>query len=276
MWSRMLTGLLVIAAAAVVFLAALLWFMQDRMIFYPTRELDATPEEAGLSGYRDVMISTSSGERIHAWYIEPNNGPKDESMRAVLFCHGNGGNISHRLETARFLTGLGASTLMFDYRGYGRSDGRPSEANCYEDAEAAYNWLVTEQRLAPGHIVVFGRSLGGAVAVDLAGRVRCGGLIVESTLTSAADMGRRMFFGLPVGLLVRHKFDAVARIGDVSCPVLVTHSPEDDIVPYEMGRRLFEEAREPKQFVQLRGIHNDRLYFEDQEYINAVRNMLRP
>jgi hypothetical protein len=271
----MLTGLLVIIAAIALFFIAWLWFAQGRMIFYPTRELEVTPDEAGLPNYRDVMIAKASGQRIHAWYIEPNTGDS-ASRRTVLFCHGNGGNISHRLETARFLTELGAPVLLFDYRGYGRSDGSPNERNCYQDARTAFDWLVEQRRLSPDKIVVFGRSLGGAVAVELATGVECGGLIVESALTSTADMGRRMFFGLPVGWLARYKFDALSSIGDINCPVLVTHSPEDDVVPYEMGERLFEAAPEPKRFVQLRGGHNDRLYFEDRDYVEAVTTMLTP
>ncbi len=267
----MVTGLLVIAGALVVFFAGLLWFMQDRMIFYPTGELDSNPADVGFERYRDIMIATPSGEKIHAWYIEPTEAGSD---RAVLFCHGNGGNISHRLRTAQFLARLGAPILMFDYRGYGHSDGKPSEENCYEDARVAYDWLVSQQQFSPDRIVAFGRSLGGAVAVNLAAQVECGGLIVESALTSTAEMGRRMFFGLPIGFLVRHKFDALATIGDVSCPVLITHSPEDDIVPYEMGRRLFDAALEPKRFVRLRGTHNDRAYFDDPEYVDAVKEML--
>lgn len=270
----MLIGLLVFVVVAATISGVWLWFMQDRIIFYPTRELEITPAEAGLSQYHDVMIATPDGEKIHAWYIQPEQAFDLESRRVVLFCHGNGGNISHRLETARFVVDLGAPILLFDYRGYGRSEGKPSEEACYADAKAAYDWLTTEQKIASRDIVVFGRSLGGAVAVDLARRVDCGGLIVESSFTSSADMGRRMFFGLPVGFLVRHKFDALSKIGGISCPVLVTHSPEDDIVPYEMGERLFESAPEPRQFIRLQGTHNSRDYFGDSDYAEAVLKLL--
>ncbi|MFH1686927.1 MAG: alpha/beta hydrolase, partial [bacterium] len=193
----------------------------------------------------------------------------------VLFCHGNAGNISHRLETAEYLVGLGAAVVLFDYAGYGRSEGRPSEENTYADALAAYQWVLRETGFEADRVVIMGRSLGGAVAIDLAARVAARGLIVESAFTSALDMGRRMFPFVPVAWLLRHHFDALSKIGVVNCPVLIVHSVDDEMIPYEMGQQLFQSARPPKQMVTISGSHNNREYFDNEEYRAAVGQVLK-
>lgn len=263
--------------SVVALLLVYLYFVQDRMIFYPTRDLDATPQDVGLT-YRDVFISVSNAENIHGWLIQApfsdNDTGTSKSVPTVLFCHGNGGNISHRLETAHLLTRLGANVLLIDYRGYGRSDGAPSEENIYEDATAAYHWLIENESVVPEDIVLFGRSLGGAVVIDLATRVSCRGLIIESSLTSAGAMGRIMFPFLPVQLVLRYRFDSIAKIASTDCPILVTHSPEDDIIPYRMGCELYQRAAIPKRFVKLSGSHNERLYFGGMEYRNSLAELL--
>jgi len=258
--------------AAFVGFGIYLYLMQDRLVFYPTRDLEQSPAAYGLC-YEDLLVEAGSGERVHGWYV-PGRVDNGLAGKVVLFCHGNGGNISHRLETIKTVTDLGCDILVFDYRGYGRSDGSPSESAFYADASACYDWLRQHKGWAASDIVLFGRSLGGAVAVDLASRRACGGLIVESSLTSVADMARRMFPWYPARYLVRYRFDGLAKIGRVSCPILVTHSPEDDVIPYEMGVRLYEAAGEPKCFLDLRGRHDDRDYLYDPEYRRAVGRLL--
>jgi len=274
----MLLIVAIIAVGGFVAFGIYLYLVQDRFVFYPTREIEATPADIGLD-YRDVMIEVADGERIHAWYVPAPAGSGAESDASaehrrptVIFCHGNGGNISHRLATIEFITKLDANIMLFDYRGYGRSGGSPSEANIYADADACYRWLLDKTNARPDRIVWFGRSLGGAVAVELATRAECAGLIVESSFTSAREMGRRMFPFFPVGLLLRYEFDSVAKIGRVNCPVLVTHSREDDIVPYSMGRRLSE----PKKFLDFTGDHNARGYMAQEDYLKAVRSIIYP
>jgi len=265
-----------IAAVAVLLaLVVFFHFYQKKIVFYPTKEMVMTPDEFNLA-YEDVFIEVGDGDRIHGWYFPAaaSAGTACEAARTVLFCHGNAGNISHRFETITYLAELGVSQLIFDYQGYGRSSGSPSESNVYADAMAAYRWLVDEKGIRPEDIVVFGRSLGGAVAIDLASRVDCGGLIVESSFTSAVEVGKLMFPVVPVRLLLRVKFDSVNKISACSCPVIVAHSPGDELIPFRMGQELFERANEPKQFVQLSGGHNERLYFDDPAYRAALVNLL--
>ena len=262
---RMLIGFILSLVAVLVILTALIYFFQDRVVFIPTDEIVLTPNEVNLP-FEEVFIEVDSGQRIHTWYF-----PVEGAASTVLFFHGNAGNISHRVYTAQFLTSLGVNLLLVDYRGYGRSDGRASEAHVYADAKAAYDWLTKEKQATPGSIILFGRSLGGAVAVELATRVECGGLVVESSFTSANEMGKIMLPWMPTWMMTRFSFDSEHRITQVHCPVLVTHSPDDDLIPYEMGRRLFAAAPSPKEFIQLSGGHNDRVYYDSDIYVNGLQ-----
>ncbi|MEA2031480.1 MAG: alpha/beta hydrolase [candidate division Zixibacteria bacterium] len=243
------------------------------MVFFPTRELAITPNEAGLD-YEDLFIEVATGEKINGWLFRTTAGDDSKPAPLVFFCHGNGGNISHRFETIEFILSLGADIFIFDYRGYGLSDGSPSEKNIYADARACFDWLTTEDRYKPEQIVLFGRSLGGTVAIDLAQQVFCRGLIVESSLTSARAMASKMFPFFPVGLLLKYRLNSLDKIGDVNCPVLITHSQEDEIIPFEMGKQLFSAVKSPKRFVALRGGHNERLYFQNNAYRNALVELL--
>lgn len=271
-----IAGILIVGFAALV---AYLYFNQHRMIFYPTATLDASPDESGLD-YQEIWIDVDGERKIHAWFF-PGSAPDriksgdDAGRPLVLFCHGNAGNMSHRIQTAEFLTGLGAAVLMFDYAGYGRSEGQPSEANAYADVEAAYRWVLSETNFATGQIVIMGRSLGGAVAVDLAARQPFRSLIVESSFTSTVDMGKRMFPFVPVNWLLKYRFDTRAKIGQVDCPVLFVHSDRDEIVPYEMGCELFESANQPKRMVTIDGSHNELYYFQNPEYRTAILQILK-
>ena len=219
--------------------------------------------------YEDLYLEVADGERIHAWYF-----PVDSNANTVLFCHGNAGNISRRLSSIERLRSFGVNVLIFDYRGYGKSDGSPTEANCYADARRAWRWLTEERGVPPEKIIIFGRSLGGAVAVELASQVPCGGLVVESSFTSAVAVGKKMFPFLPIGALLHDRFDSIAKIGRVKCPVLVTHSREDRLIPFEMGRRLYEAAPSPKGFIAFTGDHNDREYLYDPVYERTMRRFL--
>lgn len=256
--------------AVIVLLALTLFLMQPRLVFHPMAELVATPAEVGLA-YESVRIPVTERESIHAWYF-----PAEQATVTILFCHGNAGNISHRLETAAFFVQQGVNALIFDYRGYGESDGTATEEHVYADARAAYDWLRTEKKLAADQIVLMGRSLGGAVAVDLAGKVPCRALILESTFSSAADMARELFPLLPVHLLLRYRFDSLAKVEKITAPVLMVHSPTDEIVPYAFGRKLFEGIRGPKRFHEITGGHNDREYLREPAYQAAFRAVIGP
>jgi len=265
----------VIASIVGVFLilVAFLYFNQEKLVFVPTRQLEATPDEMGLE-YEDVFIEVEPGQRIHAWYL-PCRNDSVSAPKTVLFCHGNGGNISHRLDTGEYLTRLGVNVLLFDYRGYGLSDGQPTEENTYADADAAYHWLLNEKKVRPEDLCLFGRSLGGAVAVELGSRAPCAGVMIESTFTSVAAMGHHMYPFMPIKLLVRYNYDTLGMIGRLTRPILVAHSPQDELVPYEMGRALYDAAREPKVFVELSGGHNERLYFASRDYFENLRRFLK-
>jgi hypothetical protein len=265
---RMIATPLIIIAGVYIVICAYVYFFQNRFIYYPTRDIEVTPDLAGMP-YEDVFLDVSPADRINGWYI-----PGRPDRRTVLFLHGNGGNIGHRIPHLQFLHSLGVSVLIIDYRGYGRSSGSPSEEKLYADATAAYHWLIRTKQVAPDRIIIWGESIGGAVAVELATKSPCAGLILESSFTSLRDMARRVFGFLPTGLLLRSEFSAVDKLARLSIPALVTHSPDDDIVPYEMGRKLFEAAHPPKRFIELSGGHNDRKYLTNSEYIAAVDTFL--
>ena len=267
----MLVYLVLGLVGAYLFLCALVYLFQDSLIFLPDRTLDTTPDKEGMT-CEDVRIAVTPSEAIHAWYF-----PRMQSLEpagTVLICHGNAGNISQRLSTAQMFLDLGCSVLLFDYRGYGLSDGRPSEKNTYADARAAWNWLLSEKQVHPQSLFVFGRSLGGAVAVELAGQVKCGGLILESTFTSAANMGQWLYPFLPIKWLSRTRFDSQSRIGKLNCPILVAHSPSDEMVPFSLGRALYEAAGPDKRFVELAGGHNELRSLNNDLYRKVLRDFL--
>ncbi len=228
---------------------AIMFFRQASYVYFPERAYDATPETVGLP-YEPVRLRATDGVDLSAWWI-----PAQASRGALVFAHGNGGNMSHRLDKAAHLRSLGLSVLLFDYRGYGGSGGAPTEEGTYADMDAALDHVVRRRDAAPPRVVLYGESLGGAVAVEAATRHACAAVVVESTFTSLRAMARHYYPLVPSGLL-RLRYDSAGRIGAVRCPVLVLHSREDDIVPYAMGRALFAAAREPKRFADLRGSHN--------------------
>ncbi len=248
------------AAALYGALMLMLYLRQDGMIYYPDlggREYEATPAQLGMP-YEPVSLATSDGIRLDAWFV-----PAENARGVLLYAHGNGGNISHRLDAIRLFRDMGLSVFIFDYRGYGKSGGKPSEEGTYRDAEAAWQYLA-RRGIAPERIVLYGESLGGAVVTHLATQHQPGALILASALTSVPDMAAELYPWLPVRWLSRYRYDTRSYLGDVHAPVLVMHSREDDIIPYSHGRALYEAAHEPKQFVELRGGHND-LYFANKE-----------
>ncbi|SDW47702.1 alpha/beta hydrolase [Thiocapsa roseopersicina] len=261
--SGLLSGLGWIASA-ILLLNAAMWLLQPGMVFYPTRVLDATPADWGLQ-FEDVELTASDGTRLHGWFI-----PHPDATHTLIFFHGNTGNISHRGDSIAIFHRLGLSVLIIDYRGYGRSSGRPSEAGIYRDALAARDHLVGVRGGDPASILIFGRSLGASVAADLASRGPSAGVILESGFSSARDMARHLYPGLHRVLYLRFDFDAAERLSRVRSPVLVLHSPDDEIVPYALGRKLFEAAREPKRFVDLRGDHNNGFLASQPDYERSL------
>ena len=241
----------------------------EKQIFFPDPHLYCTPAEEGLE-YEDVRFETSDRVSLHSWLV-----PAPSSPALLLFCHGNAGNISHRVDNVRRLHEIGLSVLIFDYRGYGLSKGRITEAGFYLDAEAAYDTARSRAEAAGQKLVIFGRSLGGIAAVYLAASRPCAGLILESTFTNMAAMARE-HFPLPVPeSLLRDRLNSLNRIDRVTAPVLFFHGDCDDIVPMRLGQELYDATKAPKEFVTLAGAgHNDTYLIGGPEYFRKFRSFI--
>jgi len=266
-----LVYLLLLVATGYGALALYLFIMQPRLLYYPDmpgRELEATPAAVGLA-YEDVALQTRDGVRLHAWFI-----PAENPRATVLFCHGNAGNISHRLDSIHLLHSLGLQVLIFDYRGYGQSEGKPSEAGTYRDADAAWHYLLEVRGLSAEEIVIFGRSLGAAVAADLASRTHPAAVILEAAFTSVPDMAAGIYPWLPVRLLSRYRYDNLDKLARIDRPLLVVHSRQDEVIPFAHGERLFAAAHEPKFFLEINGGHNDAFQRSRKAYTHALQSFL--
>jgi len=248
--SQTMTSAIIVVLTALLALNGWMYLQQVAMTFFPDRLLSATPASWGLA-YEDVSLGTEDGVKLHGWYI-----PRQGSDRVLLFLHGNAGNISHRGDSVAIFHRLGLNVLIFDYRGYGQSQGEPSEQGLYQDAAAAWNYLIETRNFDSEDIILFGRSLGGAVAAKLASEVQAGGVILESTFSSATDVAGSLFPILSRLVVLRYGFDTAGYLKSVVCPVLVLHSPEDDIIPFYLGEKVFQSANEPKVFVKMQGGHN--------------------
>ncbi len=250
----------------------LVYLMQGRLLYLPHmpgRDLDATPADIGL-GYEDVRIVTTDDVTLHAWFV-----PAGADARGtLLFFHGNAGNISHRLDSIRQFHGLGLDVLIVDYRGYGQSEGSPSEQGTYRDAEAAWRYLTEERGVDPARLVVFGRSVGGAVAAWLAANREAGALIVESSFSSLPELASELYWFLPVRWLSRFRYATAEYVAAADCPVLVVHAREDEIVPIHHGRDIHAAAGEPRGFLELTGPHNGANVLDEARYLEGVEEFL--
>lgn len=242
--------LTILVAVALLFLY--LRYIENRTLFYPDKNLEVSPKDIGLA-YDAVIFQTTDNKKISAWFISA-----PSARYTILFCHGNAGNISHRIEKLKFFHDLQCSVLIFDYRGYGRSGGRPSEQGLYQDAQTAYEYLLM-RKIPTDKIVVYGESIGGAVAIELAAKNKIEGLILESTFSNVKDMVQKTFPLLPYWIL-SSRFDSLAKIRSITVPKLIIHSINDEIVPYELGEKLFEAAALPKEMATVHGGHNSCFY----------------
>ncbi|HBO45669.1 MAG TPA: alpha/beta hydrolase [Planctomycetaceae bacterium] len=247
----------------------LMW-LEESLIFFPSPYPEGDWEPWGLV-LEDAHFQAADGTKLHGWYV-----PHDKPRAVVLFCHGNAGNITHRAGMLESMHDrVGASVMIFDYRGYGRSEGKPKEKGVLADARAARAWLAEREGIDEREIVVMGRSLGGAVAVDLAAADGARALVLEGTFTSIPDMAAHIYPWLPVRPLIRNRFDSLTKIRRYRGPLLQSHGDTDTIVPIASGRKLFDAANEPKEFVTLRGVdHNDWLpesyYDRLREFFDAL------
>lgn len=244
--------------------------LEKRFIFFPYKVIEETPRALGLT-YEDIYFTADDGITLNGWWV-----PGTGSPITLLWFHGNGGNISHRLESLKLRRDrLRVNVFIFDYREYGRSGGKVSEEGTYRDGDAAIRYLRDRKGLDPAKIVFFGESLGSAVAVEMALRHACAALILESPFLSISEMTKVSFPFLPVGSLLRTKYDTLSKIGKVRVPILIVHGDHDEIVPFDHGRRLFEAAPEPKEFFTIRGArHNDTFLVGGRAYLDALDRFL--
>jgi uncharacterized protein len=254
-------ALLLTVVAVLVIVTALMLAFERQLIYFPFRALEAEPKALGLR-HEEVMLAAEDGVRIHAWWL-----PLPEARLTVLLCNGNAGNMSFRLDRAQQMQRrLGVSVLLFDYRGYGRSEGRADEQGTYRDARAAWRFLVEEKRVPPEQVVLFGESLGAAVAVQVALERKAAALVLESAFTSIPDMARSAYpFLPPVGPLIRTRYETITKVPKLGLPLLVLHGERDEIVPIAQGRRLFEAAGGPKRFFAIPGAHHNDTYLAGGE-----------
>ena len=261
------SALLAVVAGYGLFVGGFWWF-QGNLIHLPMGEPDRVPSDLGMP-YDDVRLETDDGETLHAWWVQA-----EDAESTILFFHGNAGNIGHRLDSIRIFHDLGYNVLIVDYRGYGESTGSPSEEGLYKDALTAYHWLRHEQALTSDDLVLFGRSLGAAVASWLATQQPAAGLIVESGFISIPELGAELYPFLPVRPLARYDYATVDHLSLVSAPVLVVHSPDDDIVPFRHGQALFQAANEPKSMLEISGDHNSGFLTSGDYYTDGLRHFL--
>jgi hypothetical protein len=244
--------------------------VDEKFIFFPSAEIEATPKNFGVD-YEDVYFTTADGVRLNGWLAL-----KPGAQTTLLWFHGNGGNISHRARGLKPLRDkLDANVFMIDYRGYGRSEGAVSEKGTYEDAEAAFSYLTGRGDIDAKRIVLFGQSLGSAVAANLAGRHECLAVILEAPFASIPDMAKAIYPWLPVGALIRTRYDVIEKVKKIRAPLLVVHGDRDDIVPFEQGRRVFDAATGPKEFHALGGAHhNDTFEAGGDAYFNVMKDFI--
>lgn len=271
---RFMTTVLVTVFCCVAAIFFLVKYLENTAVFFPGKIIGTTPDHISLA-YEDLYLTTSDGVKINAWLVKAGNR-RDRSLQpsTIIFAHGNAGTMSERVMKIKFFHEVGLNVLIFDYRGYGKSQGHPSEAGVYQDAQAVYDYLQTRTDIDRNRLIAYGASLGGVVAVDLACKRKVAGLIVESSITSAHDMVRCLYPSLPSWMLTL-KFDSVSKIGKITIPKLFLHSRQDEIVPFSIGERLYEAAAAPKNFIEISGGHNDCALITDpqvrQEFIKFLK-----
>lgn len=238
-------------------------YIETRSLFFPYRPIEILPSNLGYQ-FEDIYFQTLDKERLNAWFF-----PSPGAKKTLLFFHGNAGNISHRMEKVSIFKKLGMNVFIVDYRGYGKSSGQPSEKGLYLDAQAAYDYLIENKKISPQDIIVFGESLGAQAAVDLASKNKAGGLILEESFTSAKDMSRAVYPFLPT-IFLSLRLDAASKIKKVTCPKLIIHSRNDEIVPFRLGEKLFQNATEPKTFLVIFGGHNSAFMDSLDSYAKGI------
>jgi len=268
---KMLFNLIFTLLGAYLLLVLLVFFFQSKLLYFPTVEakITETPSSLGYT-FESVSINTADNETLHGWFV-----PATDAKGTILFFHGNAGNISHRLAYLPMFQQLKLNLFIFDYRGYGKSSGSPSETGTYHDALAAWMYLTDIRGISPDEIVLYGESLGGAIAAWLATQHHSAMLILASTFTSIPDLAQTIYPFLPVRWIARFEYDTLKYLNSIDRPVFIAHSPHDEIIPFTHSERLFKHANEPKQLLVLANGHNDGFIFMRKDWIDTLDSFIR-
>ncbi len=268
LWQNIGFSVLRILVLAYIGLVVVLYFNQSRMVYFPTVGLQNNPKQVNLD-YEPVNLTTQDGILLSAWFV-PAQGDAPTGKGVILYCHGNAGNIGHRLDYIQNFHRLGLATFIFDYRGFGESKGEPTEAGTYADVEAAWEYLTVTKKIPANQIIVYGESLGGAIATYIAAKKQPGGLILAATFTSLNDRAAEIYPYIPIRLISKFSYDSLARISQIHRPILIMHSPDDEVIPFHHGKSLFAAANEPKEFVQTTGDHNNGFLNSEPAYSDSI------
>lgn len=245
----------------------LLYIFQNSFIFFPSKTLEINPGQYSIH-YEDHYFQAGDGVNLHGWWIE-----KPEASATVILSHGNAGNISHRISLVQMMNGLNVNFFLYDYRGYGKSEGKPDERGLYLDGLAAYHFVRETKGIAPSEIILFGRSIGGAVAAENAVKSEIGGLVVEAAFSDVRSLMRQLFPIVP-SFLAKYDFPVSEYLKQTNVPIMIMHSHQDDIIPYSHGLKNYEAANSPKWFIELQGGHNDSFIISETIYLAAWHQFL--
>jgi len=237
--------------------------LEAKSVFFPSKGLQATPADIDLT-FQEVYLNTKDGVQIHGWFL-----PHQEAKYTLLFCHGNGGNLSSRLDKILILEQAKVNIFIIDYRGYGLSSGKPKESGLYLDAKAGYDYLINKKNIKPEQIILYGESLGAAVIIDLASREKVGGLIAEGAFSSGRDIGK-VFYPYVPKFILPNILDSLGKINKIKAPKLFLHSADDEIIPIKLGKKLYQAAPEPKYFVEVSGSHNSIYSDSENKYLVSI------
>jgi hypothetical protein len=264
----MITRFIIYTVIVIIILLVFVKHLENSSVYFPEKEILAGPSVIGLA-YEDVNFKARDGKTLNGWFV-----PADNARNVILLCHGNGGNIGDRLDKIKLLHGLGASVFIFDYRGYGSSEGKPSEKGLYLDAQAAYGYLMNLRRVKEDRIIIYGESLGSVAALDLAANRRPAAVIVEGAFSNAVDMAKIIYPRLP-SFLFWNRFDSMRKIVKVSSPVLFFHSRNDEVSPFALGEKLYNAFSGSRRFVELTGGHNDAFLESKEIYLKEITEFMR-
>jgi len=252
----------------IIFIFLLIRYIELKSIFYPTREIVINPKHIDLN-FDDIFFMTKDNVLLNGWFI-----PHKDAKTTIIFCHGNAGNISHRLEKIAIFYHLGFNTFIFDYRGFGKSKGHPTERGIYLDAQAAYDYVLSRKDVDKERIIGFGSSLGGAFAIDLATKRKLAALVVDSSFTNTKDMAKVVYPFIPT-FVYTTKFDNINKVKKLNIPKLFIHSINDEIVPFGLGQKLFDAAGQPKEFLRITGGHNTGFIESRHLILEKLRSFLQ-